>query len=156
MPENTVQVAVAILYQNGQFLMQLRDDIPGIFYPGCWGFFGGHLEPGEDPETGVKRELLEEIGYAPPIVQPFSRYGDDRVVRYVYHAPLTVAVEDLQLNEGWDLGLVSPEDIQRGDRYSAKANGTRPLGEIHRRVLLDFLDHDPRSSHHPLSTEWLR
>ncbi|MEB3314276.1 MAG: NUDIX domain-containing protein, partial [Cyanobacteriota bacterium] len=40
------EVAVAILYQSNQVLLQLRDDHPGIIYPGQWGFFGGHLEPG--------------------------------------------------------------------------------------------------------------
>lgn len=34
-----VQVAIAILYRPGQFLLQLRDDIPGILYPAHWGFF---------------------------------------------------------------------------------------------------------------------
>jgi len=50
-------VALAILEQDGRFLMQLRDDIPTILYPGVWGLFGGHLEAGESPEIGLKREL---------------------------------------------------------------------------------------------------
>jgi len=56
-------VALAILEQDGRFLMQLRDDIPTILYPGVWGLFGGHLEAGESPEIGLKRELKEEINY---------------------------------------------------------------------------------------------
>jgi hypothetical protein len=40
------QVAIAILYRQDQFLLQLRDNIPNIAYPGHWGFFGGHLDPG--------------------------------------------------------------------------------------------------------------
>lgn len=139
MPEQQIKAAIAILYQNNHFLMQLRDDIPGILYPGCWGFFGGHIEPGESPEEGVKRELLEEIGYAPPRLDLFRRHTDERVLRFVYHGPLTAPIEDLTLNEGWDLGLCSPEDIKRGYRYSAKAGQERPLGKPHQEILLDFL-----------------
>ena len=48
-------VAMAIIYQNNKYLMQLRDDIPSIVYPGVWAFFGGHLEPGESPEAGLRK-----------------------------------------------------------------------------------------------------
>ena len=41
--------------------MQLRDQRPDIWYPGCWGCFGGALENGEDPLTAVRRELREEL-----------------------------------------------------------------------------------------------
>ena len=57
-----IQVSLAILYQEGRFLFQLRDNIPGIVHPGVWGLFGGHLEPEETPELCLKRELIEEIG----------------------------------------------------------------------------------------------
>ncbi|MEO0834695.1 MAG: NUDIX domain-containing protein [Cyanobacteria bacterium J06642_3] len=63
-PEKSLtSIAVAIIYQDGKYLMQLRDDVPHIIHPGVWGFFGGHLEPGEEPEAGLKRELIEEINY---------------------------------------------------------------------------------------------
>jgi 8-oxo-dGTP diphosphatase len=35
------EVALAILYREGEFLLQLRDDIPTILYPGYWTLFGG-------------------------------------------------------------------------------------------------------------------
>ena len=41
--------------------MQLRDDIPRIFYPGHWGCFGGAVGPGEDGPTALRRELAEEL-----------------------------------------------------------------------------------------------
>lgn len=54
--------AVAIIYlDNGQYLMQLRDDKPGIFYPDHWGTFGGAIDPGEKPEQALYRELKEEL-----------------------------------------------------------------------------------------------
>ena len=99
------EVAIAILYRQDQFLMQLRDNIPTIIYPGYWAFFGGHLDPGETPEEAVKRELLEEIGYTPPFISPFRCYCDSEVIRHVFHAPLTVELNQLVLTEGWDMGL---------------------------------------------------
>ena len=43
--------------------MQLRDEKPTIVYPGNWGFFGGDVEPGEEPIQSARRELYEEIKY---------------------------------------------------------------------------------------------
>lgn len=138
---NKTEVAVAILHQGDRFLLQLRDDIPGILYPGHWGFFGGHMEPGEDPPTAMQRELMEEIGYAPPHLALFQRMEVDYVIRHVFQGPLTVPVESLQLMEGWDLGLWTVDDIQRGQRYSERAGQVRPLGQPHREILLSFLGH---------------
>ncbi|MBD0269061.1 MAG: NUDIX domain-containing protein [Cyanobacteria bacterium Co-bin8] len=134
------EVAIAILYQDDQFLLQLRDNIPGIFFPGYWAFFGGHLEPGEDPLTAAYRELQEEIGYQAPQLELFERFETEQVIRNVFHGPLLVPVASLELNEGWDLGLWSVEDIQRGQRYSERAGEERPLGPPHQKILLSFLE----------------
>lgn len=53
--------AAVIRLPGGRYLMQLRDQIPGIWYPGCWGCFGGATDPDESPLEALKRELLEEI-----------------------------------------------------------------------------------------------
>lgn len=120
--------------------MQLRDDIPGIFYPGHWALFGGHLEPGESTDTAIARELLEEIGYQPPGLAPFGCYEDAQVIRHVYQAELAVPKNQLVLNEGWDMDWLTAEEIRQGDRYSVKANQVRPLGAPHQRILLDFIE----------------
>ncbi|MEC4816622.1 MAG: NUDIX hydrolase [Scytonema sp. PMC 1069.18] len=136
-----VQVAIAILYQKNKFLMQLRDNIPNIPYPGHWAFFGGHLEPGETPEVAVQREILEEIGYIlPPTFSKFGCYEDEKIFRHVFHAPLLVERNQLVLNEGWDMDLLTPEDIHQGSCYSAVAGEVRPIGPVHQRILLDFIE----------------
>jgi 8-oxo-dGTP diphosphatase len=132
-------VAVAILHREGQFLMQLRDDDPTIMYPGHWAFFGGHLEPGESPEVGVRRELLEEIGYCPVELALFDSWTDGQVTRHVYHGILGAELDDLVLTEGMDMQLLNLEDIQRGDRYSPQIQQVRPLGPPHQRILLNFV-----------------
>ncbi|MFZ1027410.1 MAG: NUDIX hydrolase [Limnoraphis robusta] len=135
-----VHVALAILYREGKFLMQLRDDIPGIVYPGVWGLFGGHVEPGETPEIAVKRELIEEIGYEISEVSAFGWYSETNVIRHVFYARLTVDLDQLVLNEGWDMGLITPEQIRYSQAYSQKAGMVRSLGRPHQLILLDFLE----------------
>jgi 8-oxo-dGTP pyrophosphatase MutT (NUDIX family) len=139
MSHHPVQVALAILHQEGQFLLQLRDNIPGIVYPGYWGLFGGHLEPGELPIETLRRELQEEITYEAKQVSEFWCFETPEVVRHVFNVPLTVDISELVLHEGWDMGLWTPEDIRRGSRYSEKAGEVRPLGEPHQQIFLKFM-----------------
>ncbi|MDJ0661027.1 MAG: NUDIX domain-containing protein [Crocosphaera sp.] len=139
-PNNVRRVALAILHQEGRFLMQLRDNIPTIIYPDRWGFFGGHLEADETPEMGVKREVIEEINYQISDPVFFCRYDDEVALRYIFHAPLTVPIEELNLQEGADLELVSPDAVKKGECYSKKLGDVRPLGKIHQEILLNFLE----------------
>lgn len=132
------RVVLAILYREGQFLLQLRDDIPNIPYPGQWALFGGHLEAGETPIVGLQRELQEEISYFAQEPLLFGIYSGDRAIRHIYHAPLTVPLNELVLGEGWDFALVPVDAIREGSYYSAKAGEVRQLGAIHQQILLDF------------------
>lgn len=51
----------AILKVGNRFVLQLRDDKPGISAPGMWSLFGGLLEKGETPEEALTREIEEEL-----------------------------------------------------------------------------------------------
>lgn len=134
-----VNVAVAILYRDNKFLMQLRDNIPTIIAPGCWALFGGHIEAGETPEIAVQREVLEEIGYKLTAFSQFGIYSDQKAVRYVFQAPLLVPLNQLVLSEGWDLDLLTAEDIQQGEYFSQKAGEVRPLATLPQKIMLDFI-----------------
>lgn len=136
----SVNVALAILHQENQFLMQLRDDIPSIVFPGQWGFFGGHIEPGESAEEGVFRELMEEIGYRPEQLTLFGEQTDEKVRRYCFYGELAVPLEALQLNEGQDLGLCSVAEVSAGEKYSDRLGEVRSLGKPHQQILLKFLE----------------
>jgi len=50
----------------GRFLLQQRDDIPGILQPGKIGLFGGHREGDETYLQCIVREVHEEISYYLP------------------------------------------------------------------------------------------
>ena len=39
-------VAAIIVFDNGKYLLQLRDDKPGIFFPAHWGLFSGGVDAG--------------------------------------------------------------------------------------------------------------
>ncbi|MBF2067682.1 MAG: NUDIX hydrolase [Calothrix sp. C42_A2020_038] len=141
MNNQPTQAAIAILYRDNKFLMQLRDNIPTIRYPGYWALFGGHIELGETPEVAVQREILEEIGYKlPSSFAFFGSYPDERVIRYVFHAPLLVEFDQLVLNEGWDMGLLSKQEILRGSCYSDNAREERLLAPVHQQILQDFMN----------------
>jgi 8-oxo-dGTP diphosphatase len=62
-PEASPVCGVVLLREDGDALLQLRDDRPDIQDPGIWVFPGGHVEDGESPEEGARREFLEETRY---------------------------------------------------------------------------------------------
>ncbi|MGK7945354.1 MAG: NUDIX domain-containing protein [Microcystaceae cyanobacterium] len=132
--------AIAILHREKHFLLQLRDDIPHIVFPGQWTMFGGHIEPEEPPEDAIYREIWEEVNYKADKFYFFAQYDDEDAYRYVFHAPLTVTLDQLSLNEGWDMAMVSIEEIEQGKCYSDKAKEYRPLVPIHRQIILDFIN----------------
>jgi 8-oxo-dGTP pyrophosphatase MutT (NUDIX family) len=62
------EAAAAILFDPlSRLLLQLRDNIPNIHYPGKIGLFGGHREGDESFLDCVVREVHEELSfYVPP------------------------------------------------------------------------------------------
>ena len=61
------EFASAILIDTqGRLLLQQRDDISGIHYPGKIGLFGGHRESHETFLECVVREVHEEISHFVP------------------------------------------------------------------------------------------
>jgi 8-oxo-dGTP diphosphatase len=51
----------AILVVGSRYVLQHRDDLPGIAEPGRWSLFGGAMEPAEHPQRAIRRELFEEL-----------------------------------------------------------------------------------------------
>ena len=124
----TISVALAMLHRDGHWLLQLRDDIDSIIYPGHWGLFGGHVEPGESPTDAVQRELMEEISWAPstPLQLWFSDNSGTRTA-HVFRGALTVPLEQLRLKEGQDLRLASLEELRSERIWSDQCLERRPI-----------------------------
>ena len=124
-----LEVSLAMLHRDGRWLMQLRDAIPTIVAPGCWGLFGGHLDPGETPEQALRRELLEEISWQPTVVELVMVHHIHRRTAHVFRAELSVPLEQLKLLEGQDLALVSAEDLLAGSIWSRRLGSHRSLAD---------------------------
>lgn len=69
--------ASVIVIRDGRLLLQKRAD------NGTWGYHGGCLEPGENPEEAARRELFEETGLKARSMQLFGTFsGPDQ--HFVY------------------------------------------------------------------------
>ena len=69
-------VLTCILRDNDLFLVVKRNENDNL-YPGAWEFPGGHLEDGETIKEGLKRELLEEIGFTDEFNPIITHYYDE-------------------------------------------------------------------------------
>jgi 8-oxo-dGTP pyrophosphatase MutT (NUDIX family) len=118
-----------MLQREGRWLMQLRDEIPSIVAPGCWGLFGGHLESGETPEQAVRRELMEEINWQPPVLDLVMVHHIHRRTAHVFRGELSVPLQRLQLLEGQDMALVSAEELLEASIWSTRLGSYRPLAD---------------------------
>jgi 8-oxo-dGTP pyrophosphatase MutT (NUDIX family) len=70
-------VAAVIVLDDGTYLLQHRDDIPGIWYPDHWGCFGGAVDEGEEPVAALRRELREELELEFGEAEYFTRFDFD-------------------------------------------------------------------------------
>jgi 8-oxo-dGTP diphosphatase len=124
------QAAVILPCCDDRVLMQLRDDKEGIVFPGLWGFFSGAVEPGETPLQCAHRELHEELGFIVDNMHPLSIDTAEVPITIRLHSfccYLPCAVEEVVLQDGYDWGLFTLQEINNGDLYSSKAWRTFPV-----------------------------
>ena len=112
-------VAALIVLDDGRYLMQQRDDVPGIFYPGYWGLFGGAIEPGESAVEALAREVHEELAfqvegqrYFTKVVFDFDFAGIGALDRLFFEVDMPVsALAHLKLGEGRAFDTFNPDQI---------------------------------------------
>jgi 8-oxo-dGTP diphosphatase len=148
----SLQIAVAMIERQGEWLLQLRDDIEGIVHPGTWGLFGGHLDPGETPEQALRREVEEEINWVAGEVSLWFSHQEPHRVLHVFHVQLTAPLETLELREGQDMVLADLDALRSGAIWSPKRRESRPLAPS-LQLALNHLEKpgrpDPSTSQHP-------
>jgi len=104
-------VAGILIDERARYLLQLRDDLPQIWYPGHWGTFGGSVDPGETELQALHRELYEEIELKFTEARLFTRFefdlreqGLEKYFRSYYEIVLNAAqIQELVLHEGSDM-----------------------------------------------------
>jgi len=123
-------VAALILVDGQGYLMQLRDERPDIWYGGCWGLFGGAVEPGEEPLAALRRELREELELEVVTADLFTRFdfdlrptGLDRYFRSYYVVRISEAeLARLRLHEGAEMRVFGGEAILQEARVTPYDN----------------------------------
>jgi 8-oxo-dGTP pyrophosphatase MutT (NUDIX family) len=99
---------VILITEGDRVLLQLRDDIAGIEYPGHWSLIAGWIENAESPSDAIRREITEELeptgGWALEVERLTYLTCDDRQDRpwreYVFCAALSTPKEHLRIAEG--------------------------------------------------------
>ncbi len=126
--------SILLVDPRGWVLLQERDEHP-VIDPGCWGFVGGHVDRGEEPDAAAYRELLEETGLHvdPPGLELWremsiyhSAYESFDDV-FVYTARTTATDDDIVLGEGRQIVFVEPATL---DELTLSASANRILPEF--------------------------
>jgi 8-oxo-dGTP pyrophosphatase MutT (NUDIX family) len=117
-PANAAGALIVVGTQR-HYLMQLRDQKTGIFYPGHWGVFGGAIEPGETAEETLTRELHEELSLTVSTISYFTEFSFDfdfnglgRFTRRYFEVPIEPSeIEKIVLREGSAFRLFSARKL---------------------------------------------
>jgi 8-oxo-dGTP pyrophosphatase MutT (NUDIX family) len=121
--------AALMATEDGRYLMQLRDDKPGIIIPNHWGCFGGTVDAGEDGAAAIRRELQEELEFRAgdvtfftelTILLPFAEPRGPRHDRMGFFlVPIEAAeVRRMVQHEGADRRLFRPEALAAEPRVA--------------------------------------
>jgi 8-oxo-dGTP pyrophosphatase MutT (NUDIX family) len=119
-------VAALLVLEDGRYIVQLRDDIPNIWYPGHWGLFGGGVDAGEDELAALRRELREELELEVTEARLFATIdydlqsiGLDCYFRRYYEVPVTIAAWNrVVLHEGSDVRALTGDEALSLPRIS--------------------------------------
>jgi 8-oxo-dGTP diphosphatase len=123
------RIAVVLLVdRRGHVLLQHRDEhAPRA--ANQWGMVGGHVEDGEDFDTAVHREILEETGIH---TEPgdlvlweegeFSYSDGHRSSYRIYAGRVDLTDDDIVLGEGRAIVFVAPEETPALDKAESLAH----------------------------------
>jgi 8-oxo-dGTP pyrophosphatase MutT (NUDIX family) len=116
MDEDAFRTVVKGLIEHGdEFLIGQKESVPGHPISERWHLLGGHLEPGEDVDDALRREIKEETGLSVTVkqlvdVMTFSWDEPNDSLQILFHCVAdskdATPQDDLQ-----ELQWVSPEQL---------------------------------------------
>ena len=106
------KVAAILINPQGKFILQQRDEEPEL---GKWVLFGGSVEKGESDEEALVREIKEQLGYEIKKLELFKVFELKEVSHPTYVVFDQLNENDLVLNEGADMKVVAPKDLDSID-----------------------------------------
>lgn len=130
---NPLLVVAAVIERGGRILIGQRK--PGGKHALKWEFPGGKVEPGEDPQAALQRELREELGIEAEIGPQIDAYefrypGADRVTSLLFFHVTAFAGEPENLDFAqilWEVPTALPGyDFLEGDVEFVERLATRP------------------------------
>jgi mutator protein MutT len=110
-PKSHIHVTAAMILSSGRVLLARRP--PESRHGGKWEFPGGKQEPGEDLESCLKREIMEELGVdivdLNHLESVYHDYSDFSLTLHGYTCRLRE--NTLQAVHGQDINWVIPEKV---------------------------------------------
>jgi 8-oxo-dGTP diphosphatase len=106
---------ILITNAAGKYLMQFRDNTPGINFPLMWDFFGGSSEGEETPVQGMLRELHEELNLdlTEDDLEEVAHERIKGVDEYLYRLKRPLAWDDFTIQEGAGAAFLTKEELQK-------------------------------------------
>ena len=126
-----IQVAAALLFQNGKIFAARRGDSPYSYVAHKYEFPGGKIETGEDGKAAVKRELKEELDMDVTVGNLYARdtfeYPDFIITISLYECEM---LSNFILKEHESYAWIAPKDIDETDWAPADAEILRSLKRV--------------------------
>jgi len=108
-----VGAGIILINSKKEILLNLRDDIPEIPYPGMWDLPGGHPEGDESPEECVRREMMEEMELDLGEFHFFKKCSWPTFDEYIFWKQIDLIPSEIPLHEGQKLAYFTFEEIKK-------------------------------------------
>jgi len=130
MTQPHLNVSAAIIFNDERNRILITKRKPGGLHGGLWEFPGGKIEPGETPETCIRREILEELGVTISHVIPYQTVSHDYI-------PFSITLHAFTCLIGG--GTPHPIDCEKIQWKKIDALATLPFPEADKKIIARLL-----------------
>jgi 8-oxo-dGTP pyrophosphatase MutT (NUDIX family) len=93
---------IMLARSTGRLLLAQRSH--KVLQPGTWGTIGGAIDPGENPEEAVLREVREELGFHSAEAELHLCYVfRDKRTSFTYHNYIVLVDDEFQPTSNWEI-----------------------------------------------------